>query len=135
MGLDRLTPKLQASSNSCLATAARETVRHYVQWDSHVGSTYDPDLPVAFNAAMAAPLPELWPQFDAGEVLPLAVTRGAGSDVLARATVVEMLRRSLDMIHGEIRDLGHIPVLDEEDAILVVLTWLDQILAEAGADG
>jgi pimeloyl-ACP methyl ester carboxylesterase len=108
-----------------------ETVRHYVQYEGHVGLTYDPALRVAFDAAMAAPLPELWPLFDACEGLPLAVIRGAGSDVLARSTVLEMLRRRPDLIHAEIRDRGHIPFLDEEDAIRVVLAWLGQI--EAGA--
>lgn len=104
-----------------------ETIRHYVQLDGHVGLTYDPALRQSFHAAMAAPLPELWPLFDACEGLPLALIRGAQSDVLARGTAEEMLRRRPDLIFAEIPDRGHIPFLDEAEAIHVARTWLDVI--------
>lgn len=104
-----------------------EAIRHYVQLDGHVGLTYDPALRQSFDAAMAAPLPELWPLFDACEGLPLALIRGAESDVLARATAEEMRRRRPDLIFVEIPDRGHIPFLDEEEAIHAVRVWLDKI--------
>ncbi|MEH7829348.1 alpha/beta fold hydrolase [Gemmobacter denitrificans] len=104
-----------------------EVVRHYVQCDGHVGLTYDPALRQSFEAAMAAPFPDLWPLFDACAGLPLAVIRGAASDVLAPETAAEMRRRRPDMIHAEIAGRGHIPFLDEPAAVQAVLTWLGQI--------
>lgn len=104
-----------------------ETIRHYVQCDGRVGLTYDPALRQAFDAAMSAPLPELWPLFDACEGLPLALIRGASSDVLAQATAEEMRRRRPDMIFAEIPERGHIPFLDEPEAIRVVDAWLGEI--------
>lgn len=111
-----------------------EAVRHYVQLDGHVGLTYDPALRQAFDTAMAAPLPELWPLFDACADLPLALIRGAKSDVLARTTAEEMRRRRPDLVFAEIPDRGHIPFLDEEDALRAVRAWLDEILSQAKAN-
>lgn len=104
-----------------------ETVRHYVQHDGHVGLTYDPALRAAFDQAMSAPLPELWPLFEACAGLPLALIRGASSDVLARSTAEEMRRRRPDMVFAEIADRGHIPFLDEPAAVAAVQTWLEAV--------
>lgn len=76
---------------------------------------------------MAAPFPDLWPLFDACAGLPLAVIRGAASDVLAPETAAEMRRRRPDMIHAEIAGRGHIPFLDEPAAVQAVLAWLGQV--------
>lgn len=111
-----------------------ETIRHYVQLDGRVGLTYDPALRQAFDAAMAAPLPELWPLFDACEGLPLALIRGTASDVLARSTAEEMRRRRPDMTFAEIAERGHIPFLDEAEAIRAVRKWLDEIRSRPEAD-
>lgn len=104
-----------------------ETVRHYVQRDGGVGLTYDPALRQAFEAAMAAPLPELWPLFDACAGMPLALIRGAASDVLSRATAEEMRRRRPDMFFAEVPERGHIPFLDEPEALRAVTAWLGAI--------
>jgi pimeloyl-ACP methyl ester carboxylesterase len=106
-----------------------ETIRHYVQLDGHVGLPYDPALRIAFDTAMAAPLPDLWPLFDACKGLPLALIRGEASDVLARATAEEMCRRRRDMLFAEIPGRGHIPFLDEPAAAMTVHQWLDRIKA------
>jgi pimeloyl-ACP methyl ester carboxylesterase len=108
-----------------------ETIRHYVQRDDGVGLTYDPALRIAFDAAMAGPLPALWPLFDGCAELPLALIRGAASDVLSRATAEEMCRRRPDMLFAEIPLRGHIPFLDEPEAIAVVTCWLDKAAAFA----
>jgi pimeloyl-ACP methyl ester carboxylesterase len=83
---------------------------------------------------MAAPLPELWQLFDACEGLPIALIRGAASDVLARATAREMRRLRPDMIFAEIPERGHIPFLDEPEAIEAVRTWLNSIGNRHGTD-
>jgi pimeloyl-ACP methyl ester carboxylesterase len=113
-----------------------ETIRHYVQLDGHVGLPYDPALRQSFDAAMAAPFPDLWPLFDACQGLPLALIRGAASDVLARETANEMRRRRPDIIFAEIPDRGHIPFLDEPKAIRAIHDWLSNVglaLAEVRA--
>lgn len=114
-----------------------EVIRHYVQLDGRVGLTYDPALRVAFDAAMAVdPLPDLWAQFDACARLPLALIRGAASDVLGRATAEEMCRRRPDMLYAEVPGRGHIPFLDEPEALAVIRSWLDLVRgAAAPTDG
>lgn len=111
-----------------------ETIRHFVQLDRHVGLTYDPALRQSFEAAMSGPLPELWSLFDACAGLPLALIRGSASDVLARSTAEEMLRRRPDMIFAEISDRGHVPFLDETEAILAVRRWLNEIWSQLKPD-
>jgi pimeloyl-ACP methyl ester carboxylesterase len=106
-----------------------ETVRHYVQRDDGVGLTYDPALRIAFDAALAGPLPELWPLFDACKGLPLALIRGAASDVLSRTTAEEMRRRRPDLLFTDVPLRGHIPFLDEPEAVAVVISWLARVAA------
>lgn len=108
-----------------------ETVRHYVQRDGGVGLTYDPALRIAFDAAMAGPLPELWPLFEACAGLPMALIRGSASDVLSRTTAEEMRRRRPDLLFAEVPLRGHIPFLDEPEAVAVVTAWLDRVAAFA----
>jgi len=108
-----------------------ETVRHYVQRDGGVGLTYDPALRIAFDAAMAGPLPELWPLFEACAGLPMALIRGSASDVLSRTTAEDMRRRRPDLLFAEVPLRGHIPFLDEPEAVAVVTAWLDRVAAFA----
>jgi pimeloyl-ACP methyl ester carboxylesterase len=106
---------------------AEETVRHFVQTEDGVGLTYDPALRIPVQAALAAPLPEVWPLFDACEGMPLALVRGAASDVISCATAAEMKRRRPDMFCTVIRGRGHIPFLDEPEAIACVTSWLESV--------
>lgn len=104
-----------------------ETIRHFVQYDGSVGLTYDPALREALQAALAQPLNDVWPLFDACEGLPLALIRGATSDVLSRATAEEMRRRRPDMLYVEVADRGHVPFLDEPEATRCMQAWLKRI--------
>ncbi len=58
--------------------------------------------------------------------LPLALIRGANSDLLSPETTAEMRRRRPDMIFAEIPDRGHIPFLDEPPAVAVISKWLEK---------
>lgn len=104
-----------------------ETVRHYVQLKAGVGLTYDPALAIGFAAAMAAPLAELWPLFDACADLPLAVIRGENSDVLSHSTLEEMRKRRPDLYSVEVPNRGHIPFLDEPQALDCIQNWLGAV--------
>lgn len=107
---------------------AEEAMRYYVQKEDGLALTYDPALRVAFDKAMEAnPLPDVWSLFDACAGLPLALIRGAGSDVLTAATAAEMRRRRPDMLFADVADRGHIPFLDEPEALAVIHAWLNRV--------
>ncbi len=99
-----------------------EVRKHYVETPEGLAINYDPALAQAFGGA-PQPAPDLWPLFDALDGLPLAVIRGANSDLLSRATVAEMARRRPDMIVAEVPDRGHVPFLDEPEALAALHDW------------
>jgi pimeloyl-ACP methyl ester carboxylesterase len=90
---------------------------------------YDPHIRDAFDAAADQPAPDLWPLFDALAGIPLAVVRGANSDLLTPETVAKMRTRRPDLIVAEVPDRGHVPFLDEPEA----LAALDALLARVEA--
>ncbi len=110
---------------------AEETIRHFIQLEGKVGLPYDPALRTAFETAMAAPTPDLWPLFDACAGLPLALIRGAGSDVLAEDTVHSMQLRRPDMLCAQVPGRGHVPFLDEPEALACIRDWLSQVREQA----
>ncbi|MEL6701345.1 MAG: alpha/beta hydrolase, partial [Pseudomonadota bacterium] len=59
--------------------------------------------------------------------LPLALIRGANSDLLTRDTAAEMARRRSDMIWAEVPDRGHVPFLDEAEALEALHTWIAKL--------
>jgi pimeloyl-ACP methyl ester carboxylesterase len=68
--------------------------------------------------------------FDACAGLPLALIRGANSDVLTAATAQAMQQRRPDMYYAEIPNRGHIPFLDETESLHCIHAWLDAIEAQ-----
>lgn len=101
-----------------------ETIRHYVETADGLGLTYDPDLRRALEKAMSGPLGDAWPLFDACADIPLALIRGANSDVLSLETADAMQARRPDLIRVDVPDRGHIPFLDEPEALAAIETWL-----------
>jgi len=91
--------------------------------------TYDPALREAFLAAFEGEAPDLWPMFDACAGLPLALIRGANSDLLSVETTAEMRRRRPDMIFADVPGRAHIPFLDEADSLAVIRAWLAAVHA------
>ncbi len=85
--------------------------------------TYDPALRDSFDAAMAAPAGDAWPLFDACAGLPMAVIRGANSDLLSAQTVAEMSRRHPGLIAAEVPDRAHVPYLDEPESIAALTAF------------
>ncbi len=107
---------------------AEEVVRHYVQTDTGVKINYDPSLREAFLAAFKGEtVPEAWPLFDACAGLPLALIRGANSDLLSAATAAAMRARRPDMLFAEVPDRAHVPFLDEPEALEVIRAWLGRV--------
>lgn len=106
----------------------QEAHRHYVeQPGAGLRINYDPSLREAFLAAFSGPVPDAWPLFDMAGGLPLALIRGANSDLLSRETAQEMQRRRPDMIMAEVPDRAHIPFLDEPEALAAIADWLQRL--------
>jgi pimeloyl-ACP methyl ester carboxylesterase len=88
---------------------------------------YDPALREAFLNAFDRPPVDLWPLFDALAGLPLALIRGANSDLLAPQTVLKMQSRRPDMAVAEVPGRAHIPFLDEPEAVALIRAFLDRL--------
>jgi pimeloyl-ACP methyl ester carboxylesterase len=101
-----------------------EAVKHSVQTPDGLRITYDPALREAFLAAAAAPPVDMWPLFDALAGLPVALIRGANSDLISPETVMEMHKRRPDMIFAEVPGRAHVPFLDEPESLAVIAAFL-----------
>ena len=104
---------------------AEEVRKHYAETPDGLQINYDPALRDAVLAMADAPMSDLWPMFDALSDLPLALVRGANSNLLALSTADEMTRRRPDMIRVDIAGRGHVPFLDEPEALTAISTWID----------
>lgn len=102
---------------------AEEVRKHYIQTTDGLVINYDPGLREAVLSAGTQPVHDLWPMFDALAGLPLALIRGANSDLLSEVTTAEMVRRRPDMIWANVPGRGHVPFLDEPEAVDVLTRW------------
>jgi pimeloyl-ACP methyl ester carboxylesterase len=127
-----ITPRARTHADAALALRARMGARFPglsdVKWLSlarrwfdeapeGLALNYDPRLRDAVEAGLRAPAGDMWPLFDALAGVPVAVVRGANSDLLAPATVAAMRARRPDLIVAEVPDRGHVPFLDEPEAL------------------
>ena len=101
---------------------------HYRETPEGLRITYDPALRDAFLAEYPADRPDLWPtgwrQFDACAGLPLALIRGATTDLLSPEATAEMRRRRPAMTFAEVPGRGHIPFLDERESLSAIHAFL-----------
>lgn len=105
-----------------------EARRHFQLTDQGLTINYDPALRHAFLDAMQAAAPDMWPMFDACEGVPLALIRGANSDLLSPEVAEEMQRRRPDMIFAEVPDRAHVPFLDERESLRAIHQFLGRCL-------
>lgn len=98
--------------------------RLYTQTPKGLAIRYDPDLRAAFLRDLDGPATDLWPLFDACAGLPLALIRGANSDLLSPETAADMRHRRPDMIFADVPDRAHVPFLDEPQSLGVLRDWL-----------
>ncbi len=103
-----------------------EVERHYIETDTGLALTYDPALRQAFLAAFEGAPQDLWPLFDALAGKPVALIRGANSDLLSPETADEMRRRRPDMIFAQVPDRAHIPFLDEPESLTAIHAFLEK---------
>jgi pimeloyl-ACP methyl ester carboxylesterase len=71
----------------------------------------------------------LWPVFARLHSLPMLVVHGALSDILSAGTVERMQREKPDLERVTVGNRGHVPLLDEPEA----LTAIDGFLARLGS--
>ncbi len=119
-------PDIMAGFDEVPVSRWREEVeRHTVETPEGLRLIYDPKLRDTMLANAAEPPTDLWPFFDAMKGLPLALIWGLNSTLLTRETVSIMRRRRPDMILAEVPDRGHIPFLDEPEALDAIHAWLE----------
>ncbi len=137
MGYVGLVPQARSLEEAALALATSmtgfadvpaerwraEAAHRYREEEGGLALRYDARLRDAVLEAGAAPAVDLWPLFDALDGLPLAAIRGANSDLMSAATLAEMARRRPDMVVAEVPDRGHVPFLDEPEALEALNEW------------
>ncbi|WP_299362227.1 alpha/beta hydrolase [uncultured Paracoccus sp.] len=124
---ERLPQTLKGFANVPPERWQAEAARLFRQTDEGVALTYDPTLRDSFLESMKTPDATVWPLFDALQGMPVALIHGAGSDLLGDETVAEMRERRPDMIYARVPDRGHIPWLDEPEAVAAIRSWLDAV--------
>jgi len=93
-----------------------------------IGLRYDARLREALiGQAGVGEAPDLWALFDGLRALPLAVIRGENSDLFTAETCRKMAARHPDMIGATVPDRGHVPFLDEPEALVAIRTLLERV--------
>jgi pimeloyl-ACP methyl ester carboxylesterase len=121
---ERLPKSMPGFANVSQRRWLDEARLHYTESTDGLRITYDPALREAFLAAFQGPPVDLWPLFDALAGLPVALIRGANSDLLSAECAAEMRRRRPDMIFAEVPDRAHIPFLDEAESLSVLTQFI-----------
>ena len=103
-----------------------EARHNYTETGSGLALGYDPDLARIFDGN-ERPEGDAWPLFEAMSDLPLALIRGANSNLLSEAAAAEMQRRRPDMHYANVADRGHVPFLDEPEAQAVIDAVLEKL--------
>lgn len=103
--------------------------RHYDETPEGLRLRYDPALRKAFLAAFEGAPVDLWPLWQATAGMPVALIRGANSDLLSPAVVARMQALRPDLILAEVPGRAHIPWLDEAPALAAIRTWLSACAA------
>ena len=88
---------------------------------------YDPKLRDAVLESSAAAALDMWPLFDALADVPLALVRGANSNILSLETAQGMQARRPDMIWNEVANRGHVPYLDEPECIAAFHSLMERV--------
>jgi len=91
--------------------------RWFEQGPDGLQLNYDARIRDAFEAVSHKPAADMWPLFDELAGVPAAVVHGMNSDLLTAETVAKMRERRPDLIVAEVPDRGHVPFLDEPEAL------------------
>ena len=91
---------------------------------------YDTKLAVAFPTPediASGKVPELWGLLDLMKDIPVTVLRGEHSDLLSAAIVAAMQDQLPHLVAVTVGDRGHVPFLDETEAVAAIDNWLTEV--------
>lgn len=101
--------------------------RSYTDVDGMPRLDMDPMIGEAVRSAPAAAAPDLWPVFAALGPVPTLVLRGVASDILSTATLDRMQAQKPDLASVEVPNRGHVPLLDEPEAVAAIADFLARV--------
>ena len=113
-----------------VADADWETYARQTFFEDHgrLQLRYDPALARTLDTVNAdAPLPEMWPQFEALANVPVLGIRGENSDILSPATFTEMSRRHPRFESHIVKGQGHAPLLLDQPTISAIADFVGRI--------
>jgi pimeloyl-ACP methyl ester carboxylesterase len=101
--------------------------RMFKEENGRLVTTYDPKLSTTMAGVdLEQPIPTLWKEFDALAHVPVMVVRGANSDILSTATLVQMRARRPALRVLEVPDQGHAPLLTDDETIEQISRFLNR---------
>ncbi|RMC36071.1 alpha/beta fold hydrolase [Paracoccus alkanivorans] len=121
---ERLPAAMPGFSNVPEGRWLADAQKHYEETPEGLRIKYDSGLREAFLAAFEGESPDLWPLWEATTSLPVALIRGANSDLLSADTAAEMQRRRPDLLFAEASDRAHVPWLDEPASLRLLAEWI-----------
>jgi pimeloyl-ACP methyl ester carboxylesterase len=102
----------------------------YREDQGRIAGDYDPKFPAAIlegrgtHPRTDAGAANLWKWFSALSPVPVLVLRGGRSELLSEATLAAMHAAKPDLVSITVKDRGHVPFLDEPEAVTAIDTFL-----------
>jgi pimeloyl-ACP methyl ester carboxylesterase len=137
-GWDQAVAALKAANSALFPNVSDERWRVFAhalyreEQDRCVGD-YDPNFPAAIleasgtNPRNAGGAADLWKWFGALAGIPALVLRGENSLLLSAETLGAMVRAKPDLASVTVKDRGHVPFLDEPEAVAAIDRFLEAI--------
>ncbi len=104
-----------------------EATHHWRQTPFGLVNRYDPALRISTEATFNGPEVDLWPLFEALDGLSVALLRGENSRLLTPDAVRRMQAHRPDVMFSQVPDRAHIPLLDEDESLLLINEFLEAI--------
>ncbi len=101
---------------------AEENGAPKIDYDAKIGTALRKGLEAANGA-----LPDMWAQFKALGHVPALVIRGENSDILTAETATRMEAAHPDLQSVTVKDRGHVPFLDEPEALAALDAFFERI--------
>ncbi|HEX3483919.1 MAG TPA: alpha/beta hydrolase [Micropepsaceae bacterium] len=105
----------------------------YHEQEGRIVGNYDPKFPQAIlegagtNPRNEAGAADLWRWFAALANIPTLLLRGENSELLSADTAAAMVRAKPDLALVTVKDRGHVPFLDEPEAVTAIDAFLQGI--------
>jgi pimeloyl-ACP methyl ester carboxylesterase len=117
-----------------LSDAQWSAFAHATYTESYYGlivPDYDPRLATTTREGAhpfhsEPPNPSMWPLFAALKSIPTLVLRAENSDLLAADTLARMQKEKPDLITALVKNRGHVPFLDEPEAVAAIDAFLER---------